>query len=463
MPSTAESRWQSAALQQRLDEARIRHGVVGASLAILSDGHVHVAASGLLNIDTGVEVTPDSVFQIGSIGKLFTATLLMQLVEEGRVVLDAPVRRYLPDFAVADEDASATITVRQLLAHTSGIDGDYLPPDDPSGPSSEGYVRKMRQLAQLHPVGAYMTYCNSGYVAAGRIAEVLRGAGWAQLVMDRICRPLALAPAFADPRESLRFRCAVGHVQDPAQGGRHRLSPLSYLPLSIAAAGSVLSMSAAQLLRFAQAHMNDGEGSDGRRFLQANAVRAMREPQIALLPYSRKGYTHMGLGWFLRPRAKGTIFGHDGTTAGQMAYLTCVPQRRLAFALLTNSPSAPLAEELRGAFLAELAGLPAEHEPEPVPHDWHAGRYVGIYQNGSTRIEVSVRDGALHADARPRVPGGLAMQARLRAHSPDCFELDSADASLNAKLTFWGEGAHAEYLRLGVRMARRRTEEGNRT
>src|SRR5690606_4998607 len=153
--STVESGWQSFALQKRLDEACVRHGVVGASLAVLHDGVIQTAASGVLNVDTGVDVTPDSVFQIGSIGKVFTATLLMQLVDEGAVGLDAPVRRYLPDFAIADEAASAQITVRHLLAHTSGIDGDYLPPDDPSGPSSDGYVRKMRALALLHPVGAY--------------------------------------------------------------------------------------------------------------------------------------------------------------------------------------------------------------------------------------------------------------------------------------------------------------------
>src|SRR5690606_31977675 len=136
----AAASWKRDALHQRLDEARHRHGVVGASLAVLTDGEVHAAASGSLNLDTGVDATPDSVFQIGSIGKLFTATLLMQLVDEAAVALDAPVRRYLPDFAIADESASAAITVRQLLAHTSGIDGDYLPPDDPAGPSSENYV-----------------------------------------------------------------------------------------------------------------------------------------------------------------------------------------------------------------------------------------------------------------------------------------------------------------------------------
>ncbi|MGB0219081.1 MAG: serine hydrolase domain-containing protein [Sinimarinibacterium flocculans] len=460
--STSAVSWKPDALRARLDEVRRRHGVVGASLAVLIDGEVSTAASGLLNLDTGVEATPDSVFQIGSIGKLFTATLLMQLVDEGMVELDAPVRRYLPDFAIADASASAAITVRQLLAHTSGIDGDYLPPDDPAGPSSENYVRRMRALALLHPVGAYMSYCNSGYVAAGRIVEVLRGKSWAQLVMDRICRPLAMTQAYADPRESLRYRCAIGHVADPADRARSRVSPLTYLPLSIAAAGSVLSMSATDLLRFARAQLADGDAGNGRRILSAESARAMRRPQIELLPYSRKGYSHMGLGWFLAGRGRNTLIGHDGTTAGQMAYLHLLPERGLAFALLTNSPSAPLADELRSAFFADLASLPPVQDPPPQPVDCDAARYVGVYENVATRIELQWRDGALHAQALPRVPGGSALSASLRPHSRDCFELQAEDPAVAGKITFWGKGARAEYLRLGVRMARRVHEESRR-
>src|SRR3954454_17008925 len=110
--------------QDRLPLLADQHGVPRAPLAILDGDEVGEAAYGVLNIRTGVEVTPDSLFQIGSITNVWTATLVMQLVDEGKLDLDVPVVTYLPDFKVADAEVTRTVTTRHLLAHTSGIDGD---------------------------------------------------------------------------------------------------------------------------------------------------------------------------------------------------------------------------------------------------------------------------------------------------------------------------------------------------
>ena len=112
--------------QERLALLADKHGVPGASLAILEGDQVAEAAYGVLNIRSGVEATTDSLFQIGSITKAWTATLVMQLVDEGLLDLDEPVVTYLPEFKVADADVTRTVTTRHLLAHTSGIDGDLF-------------------------------------------------------------------------------------------------------------------------------------------------------------------------------------------------------------------------------------------------------------------------------------------------------------------------------------------------
>ena len=114
--------------QQRLDELVRRHGVPGASLAVLADGDVSTAASGILNAGTGVTATPDSVFQIGSITKIFTTMLVMRLADEHQLDLDQKVAELLPELRLADADADALgrITVRHLLTHTSGIPGDHF-------------------------------------------------------------------------------------------------------------------------------------------------------------------------------------------------------------------------------------------------------------------------------------------------------------------------------------------------
>ncbi|HBM88203.1 MAG TPA: serine hydrolase, partial [Rhodobiaceae bacterium] len=109
-----------------LPELIDRFHVPGASIAVWHNGALSEAAAGVVNLNTGVETTTDTLFQIGSITKLYTTVLVLQLVEEGLLTLDDPIRKWLPDFKVGDAETSAKVTLRHLLTHTSGIDGDYF-------------------------------------------------------------------------------------------------------------------------------------------------------------------------------------------------------------------------------------------------------------------------------------------------------------------------------------------------
>src|SRR3954447_25234508 len=113
-------------LTARFGELVAQRNVPGAAIAVLKDGEIVDTAAGVLSTSTGVAVTADSVFQIGSITKVWTATLVMQLVDEGLLDLDAPIRRYLPEFRLQDEKAAAAITTRQLLSHQAGFEGDVF-------------------------------------------------------------------------------------------------------------------------------------------------------------------------------------------------------------------------------------------------------------------------------------------------------------------------------------------------
>jgi len=445
-------------LQTLLADLRAKHGVVGCSAGVLVDGEITTAASGLLNLKTNVECTSDSVFQIGSIGKVFTATLMMQLVDEGRVHLDDTVIEHLPDFAIADPGAASVITVRQLLNHTSGMDGDFFPGDDSEGASTASYVRKMALLPNLYPPGAGpMTYCNAGYVAAGRIIEVRTGMTWPNAVMERICRPLGMPAAFSRPREALRFRCAMGHIADPADAARVIVAPVTFPSLSAAAAGSVLSMSAESLLLFAKAHMADGAYGAYRPLLSATNAQTMREDKVPIPLFSRPGVTHWGLGWSVCDDGAYKMAGHDGATLGQYAYLRTFPERGVAISLLTNSPSAKLFEAVEKTLMNSLMGLSRREDPPQEIVEVSREIYVGDYANIGARYSVAIRDSQLTLDYASRSSNGVSFTGVLEPWRADTFALRTENPLYNGqKVVFVGDnGDRATFIRAGVRMARR--------
>jgi CubicO group peptidase (beta-lactamase class C family) len=447
-----------ANLNALLDELRIKHGVVGCTLGILRDGAIETAASGLLNAATGVDCTADSTFQIGSIGKVFTATLMMQLVDEGRVDLDEPVIKYLTDFAIADPDFTRSITVRQLLNHTSGMDGDFFPADDPEGPSTVSYVRKMALLPNLYPPGhGPMTYCNSGYIVAGRIIEVLTGTTWQNAVMDRICRPLEMPQVYAHPHESLRFRSAMGHVADPADPKRTIVSPVTYLPMSLAAAGAVLTMSAESLLLFAKAHLSDGAYGDGKRLLSVQSARAMRESKIAIPPFTLPGVTHWGLGWWLGEGSDYRMAGHDGGTSGHVSYLRTYPEKGIALTLLANSHAPKFFEDMEKRVMRSLLGTTVPEGPPRQEVKAQPERYIGRYANVAVRYTIAARDGQLNLHYVGPA-GGPAIEAVLEPYRADIFTLRSDNPLADGlKILFLSDNdsPQARFVRIGPRMGRR--------
>jgi len=202
-------------IQDILEKGIKKYDVPGATLAVLYKDTVYTAAAGVLNVETAVKTTNDSIFQIGSITKVFTGTLIMQLVDEGRIDLDEPVKTYLPTFQVKDPNATHKITLRHLLTHTGGIEGDFFEEADYGRDKLARYLDKCTLLPQLHPVGEYTSYSNSGLNIAGRIVEAITGKTWEEAMCERIFEPLGMDHSVVRAEQTLRFRTAIGHLPIP--------------------------------------------------------------------------------------------------------------------------------------------------------------------------------------------------------------------------------------------------------
>jgi dipeptidyl aminopeptidase/acylaminoacyl peptidase/CubicO group peptidase (beta-lactamase class C family) len=446
--------------QRRLAALAARHGVPGAALGILRvrpgrPDELAEAAFGVLNKDTGVGVTTDTVFQIGSITKVWTTTVLMQLVDEGLVSLDTPVAEVLPELRLSDPDVTKQVTIRHLLTHTSGIDGDVFTDTGRGDDCVEKYVAGLDEVAQNHPLGATWSYCNSGFVLAGRVIEKLTGGTWDKAIRDRIFAPLGLKHSITLPEEALLYRAAVGHVSEgTAEPSR---APVWMLPRSLGPAG-LIGSTVGDVLSFARMHLSGGVGPDGTRVLGAASAAAMTELQTELPDKYTLGDS-WGIGWIRFGWNGRRLIGHDGNTIGQSAFLRLLPDEGLAVTLLTNGGHArDLYEDLYREIFAELADVdmppPLAPPAEPVAID--AQPHVGTYERAGARLEVRIGDDG--PILRTTVTGPLAeivadptTEYPMVAIEQNLFVVKEPTAQTWTPVTFYQLRTGEKYLHFGVR------------
>jgi CubicO group peptidase (beta-lactamase class C family) len=170
----------------------LTYQIPGLALAIIRDSEViKLGSYGLANIEHNVPVTPQTIFQTGSIGKQFAATAIMYLMEDGKLNLDDSIRIYFPD---APEDWSA-ITIRHLLTHTSGIDSDYSPYDLRKDYTEDELFDIVASMPSIFLPGDKWEYNNSGYLLLGILIGRITGGHYSEFLRERIFEPLGMHTA----------------------------------------------------------------------------------------------------------------------------------------------------------------------------------------------------------------------------------------------------------------------------
>ncbi|WP_377272053.1 serine hydrolase domain-containing protein [Peterkaempfera sp. SMS 1(5)a] len=365
-------------------------GIPGAAVGLWVDGREVFACHGVTSVDHPLPVDQDTLYVLGSVTKTCTATALMRLVAEGRVELDAPVRRYVPEFALPDEQAAAQITVLNLLNHTAGLDWRMILDTGEGDDALAGYVAGMAGLEQIAPVGARASYSQVGYNLAGRILEKVTGLPYEQAVATLLLKPLGMSNSVFAPAEAMTRRFAVGHNLD--EDG----TPVTVRQWKDTRAnnpGGGIVSSVADQLRWARFHLGDGRAEGGDRVLPAEVLHRMTEPTVALQA-STLGDA-IGIGWFLRDVDGVRTVGHGGSANGQFAELLIVPERNFAVVVMSNAGpgGVPFNQTVVRWALRTFLGV-VDRDPEPLPYDEARAReVVGGYENDAMTFTIGT-DGA---------------------------------------------------------------------
>ena len=359
----------------------------GVAVGLLDEGEEHVAGFGVTSIENPLEVTPETLFQIGSITKTFTGTAAMTLVERGELDLEVPVRTYLPELKLSDDDVAARVTTRHLLTHTGGWIGDYF---DDFGSGDDALSRmcaSLSMLPQLTPLGEVWSYNNAGFYLAGRVIEVIAGKPYEQAVQELVLQPLGLEQTFFFADDVMTRRFAVGHNR--SEDGPPTVARPWGIGRAHHAAGGLAS-TVGDLLSYARFHLGDGAG-----VLQRATLDEMQRSQLEVGSI----FEHIGITWSISERTGARLLGHGGGTNGQQSLFFFAPEHGLGFALLTNHQ--------RGSevgFAARAAALEAigASEPEREAIDVDVDEYLGTYESALIAAELRRDDGRLMLAVTPK-------------------------------------------------------------
>jgi CubicO group peptidase (beta-lactamase class C family) len=378
-------------LSEFVEATATEFAIPGVAVGVWADGREAYACHGVTSIDNPLPVDPDTLFLLGSLTKTYTATTLMRLAADGRVELDAPVRRYVPELRLKNEHAAAQITVLQLLNHTAGLDFGFIDDFGEGDDALASYVARMAELELIAPPGERTSYSQAGYNLAGRLIEKVTGLTFERAVASLVSEPLGLQHSFFARDDVMTRRFVVGHNRD--QDGTLSIARLWRRSRGDNPGGGLAS-SVADQLGWARFHLGDGRAQGGERLLPAKLLGRMQQPTAALRA-STLGDA-IGIGWFLRDLDGVGTVGHGGSANGQFAELLTVPERDFAVVALSNAgPDDGLAFNqavVRRALQTYLGVI--DRDPEPLPYDQARAReVVGSYENEVMTLTIGT-DGA---------------------------------------------------------------------
>ena len=333
--ATADSFPEGAAVDRYVQSEIAAQHIPGLALSIVHAGRiVHMRGFGEAD-SSGREVTPRTPFMVGSITKSVTALAIMQLVEAGRLDLDAPTQRYLPWWRLADPAASAQITVRHLLYQVSGLSkatgNAYATSEDTGDSALENRVRTLRSADLTSPAGTTWQYSNANYWTLGMIVQAVSGQPYEAYVQQHIYDPLQMSRSFTCQTEAERHGLPIGHrywygfpvaAQLPCDRG------------AVAAGG--LTSTAEDMAHYVSIYLNRGRYAATPLVSPAAAAQL----QHAAVPTGLHDVSY-AMGWEVSHRNGALTVSHDGSEFNAHADVILLPEHGWGVVLMENAENSP--------------------------------------------------------------------------------------------------------------------------
>lgn len=348
-PQTPEPGWERR-LDTMIEQGVRETHVPGVAIGIVLDGKF-VYARGFGQATLGQAdrpVTPETLFHMASVTKPFVATAIMQLVEQGKIDLDAPVTKYLPYFRL-DDPRYIKITIRQMLTHTSGMpdvkDYEWNKPQDDDG-ALERYVRSLKGEKLLWDPGTRFAYSNMAFDVLGDVIAKVSGMTFEDYVEQQILKPTGMLSSTLLLKKADAKRLASGYTSNKSSDAvAAELVPVAYPYNRIHSPDGDLMSSVNDMARWAMVNLNRGE-LDGKRILRSSTYDVMWKP-MAEVEFCRNGPcrkpgNQVGISWFLETKDGELYVAHGGGDDGFITSLVMVPSRKFALVMMTNSDSAGL-------------------------------------------------------------------------------------------------------------------------
>jgi CubicO group peptidase (beta-lactamase class C family) len=397
-------------LSEVVEYAAEKFGIPGLSVGVWAGGAATYAAQGVTNIEDPHPIDQNTLYSIGSTSKPFAATALMHLVAQGKVELDAPVRRYLPELTLPNEEWTARITVLNLLNHTAGLDWRLIVDTGDGDDALAEFIAQLSGLEQIAAPGTRASYSQVGFSIIARIIEKTTGLTFERAVETLVLEPLGLTNTLYELDEIMARPAAWGHNAD-ANG--ELVVAREWKDNRANNGGGGVASSVADLLRWARFHLGDasvvgGPSADGAEVLPDEVRRQMQVPTVEL-PSSTLGDA-FGLCWFIKDIAGVRTIGHGGSGNGQFVEFLFVPEHDFAIVSAANAGPAgvPCNQEVVRWALEHYLGI-VDKDPEPEPYDAaRAQEIAGAYENDAMTFTITTDGTGLSLEVliRPEIRAG---------------------------------------------------------